>query len=139
MTITSDILRDAQGNVYRIFPEPVDGELTIDPDLWEDLWDDPTYTIPTGGRLTYRTLIDDAGSTWYMYPVNVGDLEGELAIDDTAPTPQAGVWSDPVYEEQTPTAGTTIQYMTYVDEDDKTWYIYPDANGELIITDTQPS
>ena len=146
MALTSHTFRDAEGNRYRVYPEPVDGEdyteLTTDSDLWtdEEEWSDPSYTIPTVQDKTYRTLKDSAGTTWYLYAETEAPGEGTVVFDSVQPTAQAGVWNEPIYEEQTVLEGTTIDYLKLTDpENGDTYYLYPSTDGEPILSDTEPA
>lgn len=141
MTILADFLRDTTGKVWRIYPN-ISGELVIFNSLltpWdEEDWSDPSYTIPTAQALTYRTLADSAGKTWYIYM----NTNGEIVITDTAPTVTTGVWSEPLYGlPVTPNEATTGNeiYLSLVDSAATDWFVYPNADGELIISTTEPT
>ena len=137
MTILADFLRDTTGKVWRIYPN-ISGELVIFNSLWdEEDWSDPSYIIPTTQALTYQTLADSAGNTWYIY-VNT---DGEIVITDTAPTVTAGVWSEPTYNPVTADEAATGNeiYLSLVDSAATDWFVYPNADGELIISTTEPT
>ena len=90
-------------------------------------------------QIIYWTLVDSAGTSWYVYP----NSDGELTISDTEPTDEAN-WSDYVYVQRDSsdiifTADSGIIYVNLVDSAGTDWYIYPNTSGELIITDTEPS
>ena len=143
MTIVADFLRDSGGTLWKVYPN-ADGELVVTdvigyPDT--EAWTQPTYLAPTTYQTTYRTLADSAGTTWYIY-INTN---GEVVISTTQPTTvDAGIWYDYVYgyhtntDENEATTGNEI-YDALEDVDGTDWYIYPNANGELIITTTEPS
>ncbi|MBU1235013.1 MAG: hypothetical protein KKC77_19170 [Proteobacteria bacterium] len=136
MTLLADYLRSTDNEIYRIYPN-ADGELVIDTDLWEDGWTDESYIIPTESGLTYRTLADSAGTTWYLYASNQ-----ELVLTTTAPSATVGTWNDYIYgnaiTETEATVGDEI-YLALADSDSTDWYVYPNSDGELIITTTEPS
>ena len=139
-----DYLRTASGDVYRITPTPI-GEWDIDSTL-PDPWTNATHAIPTESKLTFRTVKDENGKTWYLTAeteakgATFEDDEGTLVLNDVAPTAlAAGVWYDHIYNEQTVQEGTTIDYLALQDSDAKTWYLYPSPDGETIITDVEPS
>ncbi len=147
MPILADHLRDANNKLYRIYPD-ANGELHIAPpvesDAWtddtytSDSWTDPSYTTPDT-PLLYQTLADSAGTTWYVY-VNT---DGEIVISTVQPTGQdatlTGAWRE--FLEITPTEATVGDeiYLALKDSDNTDWYVYPNSNGELIITNTEPS
>ena len=147
MTVLADFLRDTTGKIWRIYPNtrrnPVTGqyqsaELLMTDSLWDDAWSDPSYTIPTAQALTYRTLADSAGKTWYIYM----NTNGEIVITDTAPTVTTGVWSEPLYGlPVTPNEATTGNeiYLSLVDSAATDWFVYPNADGELVISTTEPT
>jgi hypothetical protein len=85
------------------------------------------------------TLKDSDGNTWYLYAETVATKEGGMTVSDAIPTQTPGIFNEPVYQEVTPSEGTTIHYLTLEATDGSDWYIYPDAFGELIITDVEPS
>lgn len=147
MTILADFLRDNYGNVIRIYPS-VDGELYVSLDQWGSSsggWSEPTYVIPTEGY-EYRTLADSDGTTWYVYLVRIdaGDeVHWEITISNTAPTAQpAGMWRGPKYggvlTETAASVGDEI-YLAFRDVNSTSWYVYPNASGELIISTTVPA
>lgn len=140
MTILADYLRDNTGKTHRIYPN-ADGELVITSDYWDESWTNPTYAY--GSTYTdYQTLADSAGNTWYIYLNTEGEYT-EIVISDTAPSSNAGVWLDPVYEtgKQAPTEATTGDeiYMALQTSGGADYYVYPNSDGELVITTTEPS
>jgi hypothetical protein len=137
MTILADFLRDAENNTYRLYPN-TDGEIVIDSSLFDDdAWTAPTYTVPTDAK-TVRTLADSGGNTWYLY-VNT---DGEAVLTDTDPTPSGGIWLDPIYgteiSETSATIGNEI-YLALQDSASTDWYVYPNTDGELVISSTEPA
>ncbi len=136
MPILADYLRDSENTLYRIYPD-ANGELHIAAPYEEDSWTDPSYSALD--PLLYQTLTDSAGTTWYIYPT----VNGELTISTDAPTGQsvvaAGGWRE--YTEITPTEATVGDeiYLKMKDTDSTDWYVYPNSEGELIITTTEPS
>ena len=87
-------------------------------------------------QIIYWTLSDGATS-WYVYP----NSDGELIISTTEPGTETD-WEDYrylTYADLTSTADSGIVYVTLADSGDTEWYIYPNSDGELIITDTEPS
>jgi len=143
MTIVADFLRDSAGKWWKVYPTD-HGELAIT-DVIDypstEVWTQPTYTVPTTYQTTYRTLADSAGTTWYVYM----NTDGEVVISTTQPTTvDAGIWYDYVYgyhtnvDETEATTGDEI-YDALEDINGTDWFIYPNADGELIITTTEPS
>ena len=142
MTIVADFLRDNSGKTWKVYPN-TDGELVITdavdyPDT--ETWTEPSYLAPTTHQITYRTLADSAGTTWYVY-VNT---DGEIVISIIQPSTVAeGIWYDTLYgyhtntDEQEAATGNEI-YDALKDIDGVNWYVYPNANGELIMTTTEP-
>jgi len=91
-------------------------------------------------QIIYWALADSAGTSWYVYP----DSDGALAISNTEPTDETGIWEDYVYVQRDSsdiilTAASGIIYAKLQDAGDTPWYIYPTTSGELTITDTEPS
>ena len=141
MTILADFLRDSQGSVHRIYPIG-GGELRITTSQLDDGWSDPSYTIPSGGELTYQTLVDSAGTTWYLWPTSIEEGEGELWLTTVLPDPIEGTWNEPIYGDKlTPTEATTGNeiYLAMRQLDATDWYVYPDGEGGYTITTTEPS
>ncbi len=140
MAKTAHHLRDTLGNVYRLTVIPVDAgaEFQIDPNLWDEAWGNPSYAIPTEQNPTYLTLKDGNGTTWYMYGITE-DKDGNYAFSNVSPVTAFGIWNEPTYETRTVQQGTVIHYIELIDEDGTSWYIYPDANGETIISPTEPA
>jgi hypothetical protein len=87
-------------------------------------------------QIVYWILEDDSGTAWYVYP----NTDSELVITDAAPTDETG-WYDYFYASNSTisTAGSGIKYVTLSDSGSTSWYIYPNSDGELIITTTEPS
>lgn len=89
-------------------------------------------------QIIYWTLADSAGTTWYVYP----NTDSELVITEVAPTDETG-WYDYFYSstDSISTADSGIKYVTLWDTGYplNEWYIYPNSDGELIITTTEPS
>jgi len=90
-------------------------------------------------QIVYWTL-NDGTDAWYVYP----NSDGELVITDTEPTDETGIFEDYVYVQRDDsdiilTADSGIIYAKLTESDDTAWYIYPNSDGELIITDTEPS
>lgn len=138
MTTIADYLRDSNGTVHRIYPNS-DGELVITTSLWDDIWTDPSYTIPTDQGFTYRTLADSAGTTWYLYPSPT--TEGELVLSNALPNVTVGVWNEPIYVPVLTEAEAVSGNEIYLAMADATtdWYVYPNSDGELIISTIEPS
>lgn len=92
-----------------------------------------------GEQIIYWALHDGVNN-WYVYT----NSYGELVITDTEPTDETGIWEDYVYVQRDDsdiifTADSGIIYAKLVDSSDTEWFIYPNTDGELIITDTEPS
>jgi len=136
MALLADYLRDSENKVYRIYPNAY-GELVIDTDLYgDDPWTYPTYTVPTNAR-TVRTLADSGGTTWYLY-INT---HGEAVLTDTDPTPSAGYWADPIYGVTVTETEATVGDEIYLALADATtdFYVYPNTDGELVLSTTEPA
>jgi hypothetical protein len=94
-------------------------------------------------KITYWTLADSNGKSWYVYP-GTGDSLAELVVSDTQPVGVlAGEWQpyEYVYEPSTnpSTAASGIIYMTMVNVSGATRYIYPNTSGELVIDTEEPA
>lgn len=140
MALTSHHFRTTTGRVFRAYSEPVadHAEIVLDSNLWEEAFSDPTYTVPTEQNPGYLTLKDDTGTTWYLYAEEEATDHATLVVDSASPATAAGVFNEPVYETRSEQEGTTIHYFELVDEDGNEWFIYPNSNGEGIITATEP-
>jgi len=140
MPLLADFLKDNQDTTWKIYPSP-DGELMLTEDMGyeEEGWEDPSYTIPGQAQMTYQTLADSSGGTWYMYPTP----EQELILTQLQPPSLGGVWADYVYvgaDKQAPTEAATGDeiYLSFADVNGTDWYVYPNAQGELVITNAEP-
>ena len=139
MTIIADFLVNSRDVSYKLYPNS-EGEIVISPEFVEDqsdIWTATTYTIPTESTITYQTLADSAGKTWYLYISG----DGEAVLTTTAPSDVAGAWSNCRYQNKiTPTEATIGNeiYLALADSDSTSWYVYPNASGELIVTTTAP-
>jgi hypothetical protein len=94
-------------------------------------------------KITYWTLVDSNGDSWYVYP-GIGNALTELVISDIQPTGvENGEWKplEYVFEPSTnpSTAASGIVYLTMVNVSGDTRYIYPNTSGELVIDTEEPS
>lgn len=138
MTLLADYLRDNTGKTFRIAPN-FDGELVISADIWDEEWTAPTYV--TGTRYAeFQTLADSAGTNWYVY-VRTDEGYPEIVISPTALSMSSGVWDEAKYGTKlTPTEATVGDeiYLAMKDTLGTDYYVYPNAEGELIIATTEP-
>jgi len=158
-TTISEFLRDANGRRWRISPDG-NGQLVVGSDSLQDddwaaasypatTWTGTAYTVPGLTVPTVELLTDAAGTIWYLYVNTNGDLV--LSTDDPLESYYAnstrvvrGAWSDHMYEDDTTetveeaATGNEI-YESLVDSLGTSWFAVPDANGNLIITTTEPT
>ena len=88
-------------------------------------------------QIVYWSLADSAGTSWYVYP----NADGELIVTTTEPDTETD-WENfryITYPDLSSTAESGIVYVTLTDASDDDWYVYPNSDGELILTDTEPS
>jgi len=140
MTIIADFLRDNQDTTWKIYPSP-QGELILTQDVPpDDAWSDVEYTVNDTGQVTYQTLADSNGTTWYLYPLSTG----EFILTQTLPAVVAGgVWYDFIYgaaDILTPDEAATGDevYLSLADVNSIPWYVYPNDQGELVISTVEP-